>query len=330
VRLTLLGSDLQPTAATTQSRPTVNAAPLSSAGKSPSCRSDSVTLFLLLDKLDVTDGALTANLAVCVGDNVLAQLEDQPRQVALIRNELAELRAGRVPSAASVNHLMKQLQQAPRPTFAPATVRQVGSEATISIPDFEHPLSLPLLLANPTLSQQGAALTEQIGTVTLSMAGDPQRYPLDSYQSSLGVTVGVPTALVAGSFTTSVEVIADPGVRAFDWSFGTNKSGTTTLRAHRPLTTDLFVLSIAAIPLVVFTLMAVRLFQGSSRPIEGFFAVATIMLTILPIRLVLVPAEITSLTLVDYALGSEMALLAAIAALSYLEPWRAHARSVPR
>jgi hypothetical protein len=68
--------------------------------------------------------------------------------------------------------------------------------------------------------------------------------------------------------------------------------------------------------------MAVRLWRTPARSVEGLVGVTAIMFAILPIRSVLVPSEIGSLTLVDFALASEMAGLAAGTALVYLWPRR--------
>jgi hypothetical protein len=59
---------------------------------------------------------------------------------------------------------------------------------------------------------------------------------------------------------------------------------------------------------------------------DSVTGVAAVLLAILPIRLVLVPAEVSELTLIDYLLGFEMALLASLAALVVLRGLRA---SVP-
>ncbi len=69
-------------------------------------------------------------------------------------------------------------------------------------------------------------------------------------------------------------------------------------------------LSLIGIPLLLIALLATRLAEGTQRSIDGLVGVIAIMLAILPIRAVLVPGEITSLTLVDFALACEMGLLA--------------------
>jgi hypothetical protein len=179
---------------------------------------------------------------------------------------------------------------------------------------------------------------ESIGSVTTSLQGYPRAYPLDSYLASLTIGVGgfcpLPAVVVAG---------ADPGVNALDWSTSVEElSGgpvvfahgralpcaatqyDVTLVSHRPAATRLFVLSLVVIPLLLIALLGVRVADGASQSIDALVGVAAIMLAILPIRTVLVPSDIPSLTLVDFALGSEMALLATGAVYWFLWPrtWR--------
>jgi hypothetical protein len=65
---------------------------------------------------------------------------------------------------------------------------------------------------------------------------------------------------------------------------------------------------------------------GSLVSPEGIAGVAAVLLAILPIRLILVPGEISDLTLVDYWLGFEMAVLAALACGAV---WRALGAQTP-
>jgi hypothetical protein len=75
---------------------------------------------------------------------------------------------------------------------------------------------------------------------------------------------------------------------------------------------------IVAFPLVLEALLVIVLFkrreeEGRRLGPEVLAGVAAVLLAILPIRQVLVPSSISVLTFVDYMLGLEMALLAAIA-----------------
>jgi hypothetical protein len=93
------------------------------------------------------------------------------------------------------------------------------------------------------------------------------------------------------------------------------KVSVLTVAVARPARTELYVVAVALIPLV-FALLLLAVFLRRPRKDagpEGIVGVAAVLLAILPIRLVLVPSEISGLTLVDYGLGVEMAILAALA-----------------
>lgn len=87
------------------------------------------------------------------------------------------------------------------------------------------------------------------------------------------------------------------------------------LRFNRSGITRAFIVTIAVIPLILGILLCTLLFAAnSSHPMvpDGLAGVAAVLLAILPIRFVLVPPEVSELTLVDYWLGLVMAMLAAI------------------
>lgn len=97
------------------------------------------------------------------------------------------------------------------------------------------------------------------------------------------------------------------------------------MRLERTATTRWYVVIVACIPLILGLLLAVVLFSdriAAKRGIgpDALAGVAAVLLAILPIRLVLVPTEISELTLIDYWLGWEMGLLAGLACLAV---WRA-------
>jgi hypothetical protein len=99
----------------------------------------------------------------------------------------------------------------------------------------------------------------------------------------------------------------------------------------RSATAQMYVVLVACIPLLfecLFALMLVGRYTGAKRGLapDALMGVAAVLLAILPIRLVLVPAEIQELTLVDYWLGFEMALLAAIACIA---AWRSMGNPTP-
>ena len=89
----------------------------------------------------------------------------------------------------------------------------------------------------------------------------------------------------------------------------------------RPWSLRLFVLVMTAIPLLLGLLFYALLFRGGRNgqrkpgP-ELVIAITAALLAMLPIRSVLVPAEISQLTTIDYLLGSEVAVLASITCIA--------------
>jgi hypothetical protein len=179
-----------------------------------------------------------------------------------------------------------------------------------------------------------------LGTVTVPVAVRPDRYPLDWYatQGSFGVgliynspppvgfrivTHGTPS-VVTKALPCRVQVLADPDLSPLTLEASaspcTFPGGELSLQLHRPGETQLFVLVVALIPFVVEVLLGLALLRRRAPRANGigaevFVGVTAVLLAILPIRLVLVPTDITGLTLVDYILGTEMAVLAAFAFL---------------
>ena len=249
---------------------------------------DSATLLLSLHDLNVTNGSVLADLSMCMGSAAAGQI---------------------------------QRQSAGRSSRAPM----------LTIPTLESVFTLNLAQV-AALELQNQAAFRPVGAVTVPIDGSPRMYPLDSYRSAIDVQ------LLHTDLALTIRILADPGVSSFDWSSAQNSTGSAisytkghgvtglgtfhsiAIAAHRPDKVRLFVLCLVAIPLALITLLALRLNEGTPRSIDGLVGVTAILLAILPIRAVLVPSDIASLTLVDFALATEMALLAAGAVWWYLSP----------
>jgi hypothetical protein len=176
---------------------------------------------------------------------------------------------------------------------------------------------------------------EPVGTVTLPLWGNPNGYPFDSYDANLYVglesTGGEPQLRTAepGSaqnFDSTVRVYEATAIAplALGVSVATREESPApglTVRLHRTALTQTYVLLIGVIPLVLelllVTVLLGRRSESATRPGPELLAgVAAVLLAILPIRQVLVPSGIGVLTLVDYVLGLEMAILAAVACMA--------------
>jgi hypothetical protein len=270
------------------------------SAQSQSCdQGTSALVVIYLHQTDLSNGALTANLSICMSQGVARQIARQG------------------PHTASGVPLL--------------TIAGFGSTFTARL----EPIALSQLSALTYSS------LEPIGSVTVPLEGYPRRYPLDQYEATIASSV-TGTCL----FTPTIDVLADPGVGNFDWSAAQPSTSTgsavaetkgqqavcsgasypVAIAAHRPATTRLFVLALIAIPLLLIVLLSLRLSEGTPRSIDGLVGVTAIMLAILPIRTVLVPGDITSLTLVDFALATEMALLATGTVWWFLLPRRRAAK----
>jgi hypothetical protein len=250
-----------------------------------SCSDRAITLAVLFATIDPTDDLLTANVWVCVGKAAAAEL---------VKSKAAS-----------------------------ATVSVEGVRATLSAGSGE-------------VSSPGEQT--RLGAATIPIDGDPRRYPFDVYRASVLVSLAGTRSTLA-QLPLSLRSEQDPGVSAFDWRASTARLSPTTvtiggpvhratlvdsqrlsIEAFRPINTKLFVGFLSLVPLILIFVLAARLMTAPPRSVEDLAAIAAIMLAILPIRTVLVPSDISALTVVDFTLGFEMALLAAGVALVNLWP----------
>jgi hypothetical protein len=179
-----------------------------------------------------------------------------------------------------------------------------------------------------------------LGQFVLPLAATPREYPFDwySFRDAFNVTIFYLNGshseeiLVRPSGKTepplNVKVYADPSLSPLvvDASQAIPtpeelEGRRLTVRLMRSSTTQWYVAVIAVIPLLLAALLAVVFLRpgAARRPNIGPEAIAAVtaaLLAVLPIRLVLVPSSVTELTLVDYWLGFEVAVLAAVACLA--------------
>ena len=226
-----------------------------------------------------------------------------------------------------------------------ALVGPGASEATRAEqePEF-HNTTLGRLFIRDDREQPPAALRRFV----IPLTANPQRYPFDRYAMLTDLEVGDADAgrfvycplgesnraRCSFSVPTRVEIFDDSSLSGYVLraSLGPPEppdgARTFALRVERDGATKLYVVVVALIPLILGLLLLV-VFVGLAprkRAVgpEAIAGVAAVLLAILPIRLVLVPGDVTILTLVDYWLGIEMAILAALACLVV---WRALSQS---
>jgi hypothetical protein len=194
-----------------------------------------------------------------------------------------------------------------------------------------------------------AGYGRKLGEFDLPLGGSQASYPLDRYSGRAELQLPLyederssaqafycangPIVCVhefKTSLPTTSAFVRGTGIAPYEIS-ATVKNGRFRLVLARPLSTQGFVLAVALIPLLLACVLALVLSSRDSRgdgsAAESVTGVAAVLLAILPIRLVLVPGDVSELTLVDYLLGFEMATLAAIAALAVSRDLRSASRA---
>jgi hypothetical protein len=295
------------------------------AGALPVPCSLGVTLLAVnLHQVDIASGALVANLSLCMGSKVAKQLaRDSPKtnpgvpmltvqgfestfSTRLVPIAKAQVLSGGVaqPIGSVTLPLDSNPRAYPRDRYETQITAQTLGTCVDGVGD-------PLMI--------GVVVDPGVGNFNWSSQTPP--FPLGP--PVFGVRPQILAPPLGLTLLSSGLTFLGPGTRT---NYGGNAAEPcvgaaipVVVQAARPTTTRLFVLSLALIPLLLIALLILRwLSEGSARSTDGLVGVAAIMLAILPIRLVLVPSEITSLTLVDFILGAEMALLAAVTVILWL------------
>lgn len=217
---------------------------------------------------------------------------------------------------------------------------------------FEAPESFEIVPLSTFLPRDGEMV--DLGSLVIPAQGNPARYPWDSYGVNRFVHLYLshkahpallPNEVAPGvefpfSQPAEIKVFEGPAVAPLTLDAETEErvftlGGPTelalSLQLHRTGLTRAYVILILAIPPLLECLLVLFLWRGrpeneDRRPgFETLAGVAAVLFAILPIRLVLVPSGIGELTLVDFMLGLEVAVLAAIACVAAglaLEPLR--------
>jgi hypothetical protein len=187
-------------------------------------------------------------------------------------------------------------------------------------------------------SKQGEWRSAPVGRFVVPLASAPRRYPFDWYALRGKLSVGDPTFRLAmccsdesGTlFPFYLTVLRGQNISPFVVRASTkptprqqHEEGNqiVSIQLQRSDITRAYVVVVACLTLLLGLLLCVLLF-GTGRPVgpDGLTGVAAVLLAILPIRLVLVPSEVSELTLIDFWFAFEMALLAAVACVAV---WRA-------
>jgi hypothetical protein len=183
-------------------------------------------------------------------------------------------------------------------------------------------ISSILKQANPFGQRRGPV---NIGTIAIPFLGNATNYPFDNYSATGNWFVTPPTGMVVRSkesirfvYIISPTVAATPDAGNLTWRWGSLPSIGDVIEANRTLSTQVFVSLIAVLPLLLFVGLLAAVWPITNNPerhrfpAELLVAVGAFLLAVIPVRTVLVPAEISQLTIVDYILGTEMAVMVAV------------------
>jgi hypothetical protein len=242
-----------------------------------------------------------ADISLCVGDQVL-------RNLTVDGSRARPLSRGLTASGLSASFLQS--------TFR---VSYLGSTPEIPL---TRTVAIESILNQTDAS--GLRGPVDLGTIIIPLIGNASSYPLDSYSAAGLWVVSVPSnmeVITSDSgqvgWTAPIDVAATPNAGDIDWSWGYINTLGDVIEANRIPSIKYFVLLIAGLPLLLFTglLALVRpIINNPDRhgfPAELLVGVGAFLLAILPIRAILVPADISQVTVTDYILGTEMALMVA-------------------
>ena len=186
--------------------------------------------------------------------------------------------------------------------------------------------------------------------LTISVNGYSGWYPQDVYSTTLTVALALPGGwtpnLISGPHSVVHTVDGGTVANSYDVSIKPTPASFNELESNAPDTFQItisrdwynqfFVFAVAVIPILFALLFFHLLFiaggaHGIGRSFEHFTeALVVSILSVLPLRVVLVPGDITGLTRVDLVLGIGLVLIVTVAAGKYAwEIWSTGAATYP-
>jgi hypothetical protein len=267
-----------------------------------------------------SSASITANVSLCFGSEVWKHLYASTGTAAHPIG--SRERPGFKPVLDSAEHLISSYARLHvNIVYSSSSFERIGTTASLG--------ALFRLMFNAESNRSVA-----LGPVVLPVVATPQKYPFDQYGLSGGFlvrdyldekvfySVPNPRGRIAGELLeipATVEVYSAPNIAPFSLLAGGSNTG-EVLRLERSTTRQAYVIAVALIPLFLALLLLLGVARSSAAGIgTAILGIGGVLLAILPIRSVLVPAELNELTLVDYWLAVEMAGLAALAAFGV---WR--------
>ncbi len=177
-----------------------------------------------------------------------------------------------------------------------------------------------------------AGLGGIVGAISFPVSGAVTSFPQDRYTTSVIAAVGLPDPIVYRTGGQDLRFIPVRLVATEDASLGDydityyiygnwspSSSPSLQIRITRSDWSRAFIYGMALVPLFVALVLAHLVWLRATKIDTMLGLLFGAVLTILPLRAVLVPAEIGSATLIDSLLGSELMLLLLVGVAGY---WR--------
>jgi len=178
-----------------------------------------------------------------------------------------------------------------------------------------------------------AGLYGMVGAISLGVTGVAGRFPLDSYRLSVAMVPYLPDQIgyqtgghTYSSLPTQMRATLDTDIG--DYSLVKARFRTsqfTSLWLERARGAEMFTYAVAFMPLLLALVLAHLIWAHELDVTDTLKLLFAALFTILTLRVVLVPTDIGSLTLLDNLLGAEVMLLLMVGAVAYWRDiWQRH------
>jgi hypothetical protein len=279
------------------------------------CPAQQNVLTLIVHNTDVVQDTVEADAALCVGNQTLRQLWLWASAKQAFPHGITE----------SVSKVVR------RATFG------VVYQGIHPAQTWVGQVSIRQIITPPRFNVNGPFQTSvhepvYLGRFPLELVGNAGDYPLDVYSAYGNWSLVIPNEMFLGNSGDSTlpdvpvaaRVLTSPGGAELNWhsdlTYVPNSIPTyVTVAANRSFSNLLFILVLLLLPLLLF-MGVLWTFRRSvakqsvedARLLAGLLVgVGTFLLAVFPIRAVLVPPDVSRLTIVDYCLGTEMAVIVA-------------------
>jgi hypothetical protein len=264
--------------------------------------SSGVELTVTILRLDSAQDTANADVALCVGDQVLKNLTVIKTGARPLSNGLDPLRVDA--------------------SFSRLAFRVFYDGST---PETFVNLTVPIASILKQKDPSGLRGPVDLGLIRIPVLGNVVSYPFDSYSASglwavsppAGTEIITSTSIRFNWTPAPLDVAATPNAGNLAWHWGYVQSVGDVIEANRITPMKFFVFLIAGLPLLLFVGLLVLVWSTLNNsaqrrfPAELLIGVGAFLLAIIPVRTVLVPAEISQITVTDYLLGTEMAVMVA-------------------